>query len=572
LEDVPQTAQPRDLSELPSSLETTVCRILDIEASTFQHLLDALKEILGDFRVQSISLLAPSLHRRAEMELIASTLDAFPARVWRYEEENTSVAFFPVYCSKDATLFASIRAEKAISGTGVIARAIRTKFHEAVAIKKQLIRRTVIEQSIKSKDVNSFLVRLVRAVRSEFVFAQEISIFLHDEKFKTLSLAATSCPIHGIEKKDIYYQLTESTPTVIAFLQNAPLVREARLNSTREEFDENISCSNLDIRGFWPLSLAWSEFSTLQGKEIAPIGTIRLSDHTRRSAKRSWSAHFSEYDHIIVAFMAEVIFVLVQQYQQFRSAETDFARLTHGLGANIEASLKFASNIKDMLFVERDDAHYDSSSRYMPAFSMIGQTSKTNAGDVYLGFKDLEFFLDDLHYQFTRIHDAGRYERETIERVHSEVLMPAINLAPAIAAVNSKEPPKISNLRARGSFDIKPISGNRKGLILVFRNLIENSIKYAKKGKVAEIDFKFSDDDRNVVIDYFDKGIGILDHEVGQIFVEGFRSLAARRTNNRGIGIGLSSSREVMRALDGDLTCIPENGGAHFRILLRKAT
>jgi hypothetical protein len=553
-----------------SSLETQASRILDIEPSTFQHLLDSLKEILGDFRIRSISLLAPSLHRRQELELIASTFDDFPPRVWMRDEEYTATAFFAVYKNKEATLYVSIHAEQPISGVGLIAKAIRTKFSETVAAKKQLIRKTVIEQSIKSKDVNSFLVRLVRSLSNTFVYAQEVSIFLHEEKFKTISLAATSCVLQGTEKKDIYYQLFELTPTVDAFRSNSPIVKDSRTDHVSEEFDKNLLSFEVETRGFWPISLAWSDFLTLRGKEIAPIGVIRLSNPTRRRLNKSWPARLSDYDQIIVAFMAEVIFVLVQQYQQFKSAETDFARLTHGLGANIEASVKFTSNVKDMLFHERVDARYDSNvPRYTPTFSMAGQTSKHNTGDIYLGLKDLEFFLDDLHYQFTRIHDAGRYEKEQIEKLHSDVLMPAINLAPAIAAVNSKEPPKISNVRARGSFDIKPVSGNRKGLILVLRNLIENSIKYAKT-KTADIDLKFSEDERCVIIDYFDAGIGIQSHEVEQIFVEGYRSLEARRTSNRGIGIGLSSSREVMRALDGDLTCLQHDGGAHFRLLIRK--
>jgi signal transduction histidine kinase len=148
--------------------------------------------------------------------------------------------------------------------------------------------------------------------------------------------------------------------------------------------------------------------------------------------------------------------------------------------------------------------------------------------------------------------------------------MPVVNLAPAIAAVNSKDPPRIANLKSRGSFELKSILGNRKGFILVLRNLVENSIKYAK-GKVADIEFQFDEDARDVIIDYYDAGIGIQDHEIEQVFVEGFRSLAARRASNRGIGIGLSSSREVMRALDGELLCLPRAGGAHFRLRMRKA-
>jgi signal transduction histidine kinase len=223
-----------------------------------------------------------------------------------------------------------------------------------------------------------------------------------------------------------------------------------------------------------------------------------------------------------------------------------------------------------MLFLELDDANRDSRRhQFTPTFSIV-KKSAYSEGQVYLSLKDLEFFLDDLGYQFTRIQDVGRYEKETIDHLHSEVLMPVVNLAPAIAAVNSKDRPQIASLRARGSFELKPVIGNRKGFILVLRNLVENSIKYAK-GKTAHIEFKFEQDERDVTIDYYDEGIGIEDNEIEQVFVEGFRSLAARRTSNRGVGVGLSSSKEVMRALDGDLTCLRHAGGAHFRLRMRKA-
>jgi signal transduction histidine kinase len=200
----------------------------------------------------------------------------------------------------------------------------------------------------------------------------------------------------------------------------------------------------------------------------------------------------------------------------------------------------------------------------------MNESSRHTVGDVYLSIKDLEFFLDDLSYQFSRIHDVGRYEKKVVHKLHSEVLMPAVNLAPAIAAVNSKDPPSIPLLLSRGSYNLKPVMGNRKGFILVLRNLIENSIKYAK-GKKAHIDFRFEEDQDNVILHYYDSGIGISDNDVEQIFVEGYRSISARRASNRGIGIGLSSSRDVMRALDGDLLCLPRSGGAHFQLRMRKA-
>jgi hypothetical protein len=166
---------------------------------------------------------------------------------------------------------------------------------------------------------------------------------------------ATTAIIHELEKKDIYYQLSDLTPTVNAFRNNSVIVLDTHSNVPSEEFDRNIMSADAAIRGFWPIGLVCSDLSGVRGRQIAPIGTIRISNPERRHAGKSWIAHFSDYDQIIIAFIAEVVFVLVQQYQQFLSAETDLARLTHGLGANIDAAVKFANTVKEMLFLERED-------------------------------------------------------------------------------------------------------------------------------------------------------------------------------------------------------------------------
>lgn len=325
------------------SIEKCIATILDIEAGTFQEFLDALGNALSDFEIKYISLFAPSLHRKQQLELIASTfIDAAP-RVWRYDEENSASAFLPVYSSADATLFVSIGAARSIAVSSVIAKAIRTKFTEVVSAKKQFIRRCVIEQSIKSKDVNSFLFRLVKALQKEFVFARDISIFLHDEKSKKLSLAATTSELRDIEKKDIYYQLSDSTPTVDTFLNNQPKIVDVQSSSLSEEFDQNILRIPASVRGFWPISLAYSDFLSLRGNQIAPIETIRIADPERRRSNKRWDARFSDYDQIIVAFIAEVTFVLVQQYQQYLSAETDLARLSSHLPGPVDpAAVRFS--------------------------------------------------------------------------------------------------------------------------------------------------------------------------------------------------------------------------------------
>ena len=538
-----------------------LAQIIDIHAATLQEMLDALASIFSGYGIRSISLFAATTSDEKRLALVASSGSRPVETVLLESERKRANVFLEV-----GSFYLSIESAKRISTPSVTRKALANKVSEVMFHKRQAIRRAVIEQSIKSKDVNSFLYRLVRAIKAEFLHAEDITVFLCDEKSKKIYLSASTSAVRGIEKKDVYYRLVDTGPIATTYRNNEHYIEDETTHFLTEEFDRNIFSGVLYNRGFWPVSLAWSNLLTIKGQEISPLGVIRVSNLQRRKNQQTWKASFCRYDEIIISFICELIFVLVQQYIQFISTETDIARLTHGLGANIDASMKFAANLRETLF------DLSGGDNQVTANFTLNKSSLYKIEDLYLEVKNLEYFLEDLSYQFAKFQttNSGSYEKEIIEKPYADVLMPAVRLTSAISAVNSKDVPRISNLKARGAQDLPAIVGNRKGFILVLRNLFENSIKYTKD-KAAKVELNFSEDDQYLVLDYYDFGIGIADGELEQIFVEGYRSVAARRTSNRGIGVGLSSSREVMRYLDGDLTCLKHIGGAHFQLRMRKA-
>jgi hypothetical protein len=540
--------------------EYFLSRIVDVQARTLQEFLDELADVYNDFGVNSASLFSRLILREDVLELIASTADDQVTSVAFDTESRTAKVFLEL-----GSFYLSINCKTQIPTPSVLRKALANKLEEVLYQKKQSIRRAVIEQSIKSKDVNSFLHRLVRALSSEFINAGDISIFLNETTAKKLFLSASTSHVRGMEKKDIYYNTRESSPSVDSFNSNLFSVEDHSTHIVAEEFDPNIFNAKLYNRGFWPISLVQSSFSSIKAEEIAPLGVIRICNLQRRRDAKSWVGSFSRYDETIISFICEVTFVLIQQYIQFMSSDHDFARLTHGLGANIDASVKFAINVRDTLF-DTDEAGN------IKANFALHRQSIYRIEDIFLELKNLEYFLEDLGYQFEKgqTASAANYEKEIIDKPYADILMPSVRLAAAIAAANSKKPPRMTNLKAAGAQDLPPILGNRKGLILVLRNLYENSIKYTKE-KIAKIDLSFKEDEKFIVLDYYDDGIGIPDSELEQVFVEGYRLAAGRRISNRGIGIGLSSSREMMRHLSGDLECIAREKGAHFRLKIRKA-
>jgi signal transduction histidine kinase len=90
------------------------------------------------------------------------------------------------------------------------------------------------------------------------------------------------------------------------------------------------------------------------------------------------------------------------------------------------------------------------------------------------------------------------------------------------------------------------LNGNEQLLKSAFINVIENACKYSSD-KTAEIDLKF--DQQNIVISISDKGIGINEKDLKNIFEPFFRSTNAR--NYSGHGIGLTLTKKIVELHKG---------------------
>jgi signal transduction histidine kinase len=103
-------------------------------------------------------------------------------------------------------------------------------------------------------------------------------------------------------------------------------------------------------------------------------------------------------------------------------------------------------------------------------------------------------------------------------------------------------------------------------LILVFRNLIENAIKYTPEGSPKPI-LKIIRKEKSVELQMIDFGIGIPQDEAKFVFDTFFR--ASNVKNIKGTGLGLSIVNDLVRKLDGKMTLSSkENRGSTFTITI----
>ena len=84
----------------------------------------------------------------------------------------------------------------------------------------------------------------------------------------------------------------------------------------------------------------------------------------------------------------------------------------------------------------------------------------------------------------------------------------------------------------------------------IIYNLIQNAVKFNKSGGSILITLRFDYDSEMLLTSIEDTGIGIKEKIKRNLFIA-FRGSNNNRVSKSGIGIGLSNSKCLTRALDG---------------------
>jgi two-component system sensor histidine kinase SenX3 len=114
------------------------------------------------------------------------------------------------------------------------------------------------------------------------------------------------------------------------------------------------------------------------------------------------------------------------------------------------------------------------------------------------------------------------------------------------------------------------VAGNRRQLVSAVGNLLENAIKYSDPGAAVEVTVGF--DEREVVVELRDHGMGIPQRDLDRVFERFYRVDKARSRETGGSGLGLSIVRHVMANHGGrvDLASV-EGEGSTFTLRLPAA-
>lgn len=100
----------------------------------------------------------------------------------------------------------------------------------------------------------------------------------------------------------------------------------------------------------------------------------------------------------------------------------------------------------------------------------------------------------------------------------------------------------------------------------ILHNLINNSLKYTKKGTVT-VYVHNNTDTKKLMVEIIDTGIGMSEETLSKIFGKFSRAKIASSANIMGTGLGLFVAREMARAMKGDITAHSEGEGKGSRFI-----
>jgi signal transduction histidine kinase len=141
--------------------------------------------------------------------------------------------------------------------------------------------------------------------------------------------------------------------------------------------------------------------------------------------------------------------------------------------------------------------------------------------------------------------EAGRVQLHIADVPVDEIVAGAGTLIEVEAAKKG-----LSFAARRGAEDVK-VHADRERTTQILTNLLTNAVKFTDAGSVT---VGWRADDRAVRIDVRDTGRGIPDDKLASVFEPFVQAGRSAEEQQQGVGLGLAISRELARAMGGDLT------------------
>jgi two-component system phosphate regulon sensor histidine kinase PhoR len=154
-----------------------------------------------------------------------------------------------------------------------------------------------------------------------------------------------------------------------------------------------------------------------------------------------------------------------------------------------------------------------------------------------------------------------------LETKEAEVLKSDVRLSIVLDDIIDSLKPLAASHEVLIHMDCKPlcIYANGQQMKELFGNLITNAVKYNKPG--GEVWVKVTEENRNVIIQVKDNGMGIPKDSLGRIFERFYRVDKGRSKKQGGTGLGLSIVKHIVNFYHGTITVQSElDVGTEFTV------
>jgi two-component system, OmpR family, sensor kinase len=160
--------------------------------------------------------------------------------------------------------------------------------------------------------------------------------------------------------------------------------------------------------------------------------------------------------------------------------------------------------------------------------------------------------------------EEGKIEQQPVDL--ADVLTEAITLAREA----TRQPERLVTLQIQETpWPVSPVAGDRELLVLAFRNLVENALKFAAASDRVEV--RAGENGQTAVVEIADSGPGIPSEEQSLIFENLYRSPNARGIPGSGLGLPLVQRVITLHGGEVSLRSRPQ-AGTLFIVSLPLAT
>lgn len=185
------------------------------------------------------------------------------------------------------------------------------------------------------------------------------------------------------------------------------------------------------------------------------------------------------------------------------------------------------------------------------------------------------YFLERAHAQVVRLTDLIRDVALISKTEEAPETMPReeIDINSVVADIVEELRGQLSESKMKVTDEIPPhtsINGNHALVYSIFRNLMENSIRYSGEGTEIGIE-RYNEDKEYYYFRFYDTGVGVPEEHLSRLFERFYRVTEGRTRDCGGTGLGLSIVRNAVLFHSGNISVRNrKDGGLEFLFSLHR--